>query len=95
MKPVFFLMQICSGSPREFGQWAQGFWAPQKTSSLASKGHTGAQGVLSTNLDPGPLVANDPDCPRSATSPRRQRAPASGFHPSAHLPQAQGWQLET
>ena len=30
MKPVFFLMQICSRSPRKPGQWAQGFWVPRK-----------------------------------------------------------------
>ena len=30
MKPVFFFMQICSGSPRKSGQWAQGFWVPRK-----------------------------------------------------------------
>ena len=73
-----------------------GLLGPQKTSSLALKGHVGAQGVLSTNLDSDPAVAANLDCPHPATLPHRRldAAPGRGFTCTTHLSQALHWRLE-
>lgn len=72
-----------------------GLLGPQKTSSLALKGHVVAQGVLSSNLDSDPAVAANLDCPHPATLPHRRldAAPGRGFTRTAHLPQTLHWRL--
>lgn len=81
MKPVFFFMQICSGSPRKSGQWAQGFWVPRKPphwlerpcqSTRGSQHQSGFRSCSSSPCKPASLLTQHP---------------GRGFILSTHLPQ--------
>lgn len=79
MKPVFFLMQIGPSSPRKPGQWAPGFWASRKPSSLALLATLEQKGT-SAPCAPGPAAAAAPCATlRSLASPSARRDPASGL----------------